>query len=426
MPPKASKKAKAPPPPPGPPPAPVPLQEACVADGMAGVLGVARLEGELRVAEATAAMVEWRVSECRRAGELELDLTASDLEDVPGEELATLPWLRVLSLDRNRLTHESTWGALSARALPALKALCVRGNALLGPLPEALGAIAGGLEELALDDNMITALPLSAAALRDLQWLSLCNNQIGPEIPGPVLGAWTKLTHLDVRCNKLTSLPPELGECTALQELLLGDNLLASLPESIGHCTQLRVLAAGRNALVELPTGLAACTALEVLDVSHNKLTVLPGEVLEPLAQLRQLLASCNQLGFLPDQIGTLANLEVLALSGNQLKALPDSWTGLASLRELYCQNNAGITALPACAITWKALATAQFKGCKLKALPPGVEEAWAQLEVLDAQGKKPTLKVPEDIKAKLPRAARLLGATFVKAKAKKAGKAKK
>ena len=33
------------------------------------------LEGEERVAEATAAVVEWRVSECRRAGDLELDLT---------------------------------------------------------------------------------------------------------------------------------------------------------------------------------------------------------------------------------------------------------------------------------------------------------------------------------------------------------------
>jgi Leucine-rich repeat (LRR) protein len=120
--------------------------------------------------------VEHAASECLREGRLELDLAELQLRELPAGALARLPWLHVLDLSRNELQAEALFGgggggggggatALHAAALPDLRSLSACHNALVGPLPPGLGALAPCLEELSLEGNLITALPAEAAAL---------------------------------------------------------------------------------------------------------------------------------------------------------------------------------------------------------------------------------------------------------------------
>jgi len=406
-------------------------------------LGLTPLCVAQREAANLAAMVEFRVSECLREGHLELDLARMGLLEAPAGALSRVPWLHVLDVSGNELAGEAL-AALSRSALPALKCLSACGNLICGPLPASVGSLAPGLEELALDNNRLTSLPASMAGLRELQWLSLAGNALAPSLPGPLLAAWSgALRHLDLRGNQLTSLPPELGDCAALEALFLGDNQLEGLPETLGGAAALRLLSAPRNAIVELPTGLAGCAALRVLDLCENKLTVVPGEVLEPLRELRELLLSGNALVMLPEQVGACSALEVLAVANNQLSELPAALGALGALRELYAQGNKALAALPEAMGACTQLRTLSLRFCKIKGLPSCViararahththkhahshlfthahtplrrgAAAWTELEHLDARGKaKNTLKVPEDLLIELKRKCKSLYSTM-------------
>jgi len=390
MPPK--KKAKAPPP-----PALFPVFPRQQPLPSHAQLGITPLASAQLLARALGARVEHAVSECQREGSLDLDLAELGLSELPAAALARVPWLHVLELSRNELQAGAllgSGGALRAAALPELRSLSACHNALVGPLPPGLGALAPCLEELSLEGNLITALPAEAAALASLQWVSLASNRLR-ELPGGVLGAWAALRYLDLRSNQLAALPPELACCASLEELHVSGNALVALPE-VWQAPRLAVLCAAQNALVELPTGLAACAALEAVDLSANKLTVLPGEVVEGWPCLRELYLSANALAFLPEQLGQLQGLEVLAAGGNQLTALPGSLGRCAALRELYLGGNKGLASLPEGVEGWAGLHTLSLRACKFKTLPLGCAE-WRGLQHLDARGaKKNILKLPE------------------------------
>ncbi len=422
MPPKGKGKAK---PPPKPPLFPAfPRQE--LRPGHAA-LGITPLAHAQLLARALAARVERAASDCQREGHLELDLAELQLRELPAALLAQLPWLQVLDLSRNELQSGALFGgggALRAAALPELRSLSACHNALVGPLPPGLGALAPCLEELSLEGNLITAVPQACAALAALQWVSLASNRL-TELPGGVVGAWAALRHLDLRGNQLAALPPELARCALLEELHLTGNALTALPEE-WQAPRLAVLCAGQNALAELPTGLAACRALQVLDVSGNRLTVLPGEVVEGWPRLRELFCSGNALAFLPEQLGQLGELEVLAAAGNQLTALPGGLRGCSALRELYLGGNKGLAALPEGVAAWAGLHTLSLRACRFKTLPLECA-AWHALEHLDARGaKKNLLKMPEVVyEALRPHVSSLQGALGAGSRAGVAGVAK-
>ncbi len=104
---------------------------------------------------------------------------------------------------------------------------------------------------------------------------------------------------LDLRNNKLISLPKEIGNLVMLQYLSLHCNQLTSLPEEIGHLVM-----------------------LQKLDLDSNKLTSLPKEI-GNLAMLQVLDLRYNQLTSLPKEIGNLVTLQYLYLYNNQLTSLP-------------------------------------------------------------------------------------------------------
>lgn len=327
-----------------------------------------------------------------------------------------MPGLQVLDAARNLLPN-AVFDDLAA--VDDLRAVNLCSNQLAAVLPDSIGSLSPALEELCLDENVITALPPAAAALASLTWVSLRRNLFA-DFPGGLLAAWRNLVHLDLRDNKLTALPEELGECTALQELLLTGNQLTALPEGIRGCTSLLVLLANRNQLASLTLGLQGCVSLQHLDATANKLVDVPGAVLGALPRLRQLFLGLNKIAEVPPEIGACTDLEVLSLSTNALKGLPEDVGKLSRLREIYCGNNP-MASLPPTVTGWTQLQQGVFRNCKLKTLPPGVEESWSGARLVDvrAKGKKDTCKVSTEVQ-ELMKKTRMVGVVWTKPKKKK------
>jgi Leucine-rich repeat (LRR) protein len=388
------------------------LYEIAPLDGRDGVLGVEALEVSERVREALVEQVEQRIGIAIANGELDLDLKDCGLSEIP-DALFGLQWLQVLDLSRNYLVP----GVFSdLKDLAGLRAINLSGNLLALTLPASFGDLPQAIEEISIDDNNVEALPIEALNLSSLSWFSARRNLLR-EIPGQVLGAWSNLTYLDLRQNKLVTLPPEIGACTSLLELYLNDNALVELPSELGHCGKLEVLSVQRNKLTSVPLSLGGCISLQTLDFTGNVLTEIPIGMLGRLSNLRHLFLGTNKLQTLPSDIGLCLSLEQLSAPSNQLKILPDEIGNLSKLIEINCGNNPIVT-LPPGVIGWVSMQSGIFRNCKLKALPAGVEAAWKAALLLDvrAKGKKDTCKAVDTIKSEL-KFTRIVGVIWSKPK---------
>lgn len=114
--------------------------------------------------------------------------------------------------------------------------------------------------------------------------------------------------------NQLSSLRSgggQLGDLSLLRVLDLRENRLRSLPEEISGLTELRELFLSHNLLERLPQATSRLHKLEILEVSHNRLS--------SVAEVRQL-----------------ASLRVLLLDGNaDLRTLPASLATCDSLADI-------------------------------------------------------------------------------------------
>uniref|UniRef100_A0A452UHI4 Leucine-rich repeat-containing protein 59 n=1 Tax=Ursus maritimus TaxID=29073 RepID=A0A452UHI4_URSMA len=106
----------------------------------------------------------------------ELDLSLSDLNEVPVKELAALPKATVLDLSCNKLT------SLPADfcSLTHLVKLDLSKNKLQ-QLPADFGRLVN-LQHLDLLNNRLVTLPVSFAQLKSLKWLDLKDNPLDPAL----------------------------------------------------------------------------------------------------------------------------------------------------------------------------------------------------------------------------------------------------
>ena len=84
------------------------------------------------------------------------------------------------------------------------------------------------------------------------------------------------LKHLDLRNNKLTSLPERFSQLSSLKYLWLNNTNLTSLPESISQLSSLQQLTLASNNLTSLPESIGQHSYLRYIVLINNKLTSLP------------------------------------------------------------------------------------------------------------------------------------------------------
>ena len=222
------------------------------------------------------------------------------------------------------------------------------------------------------------------------------------------------MRYLDLRDNKLTSLPAEVGNCLLLERLFVGNNELTALPDDvrasvllcvwcsafltvsrhnpcvpravhaytlfalarrclccvqIGKLRFLVELQAQNNKITAIPDAIKACGKLTLLHMGSNQLTELPGDLWESLPDLKELYLYKNTITACPPEIGSLTKLEILSLAGNKISSLPDTVGNLTMLREVYMGGNP-MSEVPPTVGAWTEVQEVSFRGAKLKSLP--------------------------------------------------------
>jgi Leucine-rich repeat (LRR) protein len=114
------------------------------------------------------------------------------------------------------------------------------------------------LQELSLDDNLISFIPALCTKLKKLN----ANGNRILFIPSEI-GLCIKLQELSLNENRISLIPPEIGLCTKLRRLYLDHNFISSIPSEIGSCIRLSKLSLLSNPIRSLPPELENCKELE-------------------------------------------------------------------------------------------------------------------------------------------------------------------
>ena len=146
----------------------------------------------------------------------------------------------------------------------------------LSTLPDEIGALAK-LKLLDVSNNKIVRLPASIYDLKSLHTLIVGHNTLtDASFPKPAANeknVFPNLHHLDIVENQLTILPEFVYQAHSLQEFLASDNTIAALEPAIGSLVSLKQLDMRRNKLNSVPFELTVCAKLKTLQLEENPIS---------------------------------------------------------------------------------------------------------------------------------------------------------
>ncbi|XP_053324764.1 leucine-rich repeat-containing protein 40 [Spea bombifrons] len=256
----------------------------------------------------------------RAIGELsglqKLNLSHNKIKELPAE-LANLQSLKSLLIQHNQL--EEIPDALGR--LGSLDQLDVSNNQL-----KTISSCIGGLSclvRLNLSHNRLKTLPAEIGQLKNVKQLD-CTSNLLESVPSS-LGGMDSLEQLYLRQNKLTDLP-ELS-CKLLKELHVGNNQINTLgPQHLKHLCSISVLELRDNKLKSLPEEITLLQGLERLDLTNNDLGGLPN-ALGNLPNLKSLQLDGNPLRGLRRDLLSKGTQELLKYLRSRIQA-PEVKTG--------------------------------------------------------------------------------------------------
>ncbi|CAG8543027.1 9497_t:CDS:10, partial [Racocetra fulgida] len=312
-----------------------------------------------------------------------LFLIGNQLTDKLPESFQNLISLQELDIRRNQITSLDT-----ISLIPNLEILLIEYNSVL-----TVEISSKSLQKLIMSKNQLTHFSLKETEsslielslananlctlqndlferLLSVQKLDLRNNKL-TSIPTTV-GLMTNLTHLTCISNTLRTLPSEICSLVSLHTLDIHFNHLVSLPQEIWLCRSLATLNVSSNLLEQFPAppttsstdppplvhslrnlylcdnaltagifnSISLFSELEILNISFNFLDEIPPGKLSKNSHLTELYLSGNQLSSLPEDIEKLTNLSVLHINGNRLTTLPAELSKIRKLVVLDVGNN--------------------------------------------------------------------------------------
>ncbi len=145
----------------------------------------------------------------------------------------------------------------------------------LTTIPSEISALTK-LKHLDISQNKISTLPASLYSLHALHTLIASHNALTDEsFPAAPKGvdlfsALPFLHHVDLLDNHLTKLPDFVYSTHPIQELIASDNDITALEPGIGALSGLKHIDLRRNKLVSLPWELTTCTKLRIMRFEEN------------------------------------------------------------------------------------------------------------------------------------------------------------
>ncbi|XP_048457834.1 leucine-rich repeat-containing protein 40 isoform X2 [Rhincodon typus] len=215
-----------------------------------------------------------------------LNISHNKLKELP-DELWNLTSLRSLYLHHNELERIQE----GIGKLIHLEELDVSSNQLTA-IPSTLGELSSLLKFI-LANNKLKYIPLDISKMRSLKLLDASHNEL-EGVPSE-LANMVSLQQLYLRHNKLHHLP-QLPSCKYLKELHVGNNQIEYLgSEHLKNLSAVTVLELRDNKLKSLPDEILMLQDLERLDLTNNDISSLPYG-LGNLPKLMSLLLEGNPL----------------------------------------------------------------------------------------------------------------------------------
>ncbi|KAM8888929.1 leucine-rich repeat-containing protein 40 isoform 2-T2 [Synchiropus picturatus] len=244
----------------------------------------------------------------------QLRLSHNQLRSLP-VEVCTLRNLRSLTLQQNMLENLPE----ELGQMGNLTELDVSNNQL-SVLPSSLGHLTC-LQKLHLQHNKLSCLPESLVQLTGVKVLDCSNNQI-TDIP-PSLSKMKALEQLYLRHNKIHSLPQL--PAPSLKEFYIGNNQIEQLEsEQLSSLSVISVLELRDNKIKSLPDQITALHSLSRLDLTNNDISTLPAS-LGLLPNLKALLLEGNPLRGIRRDLLTKGTNELLKYLRGRIKEEPES-----------------------------------------------------------------------------------------------------
>ncbi|XP_021111207.1 leucine-rich repeat-containing protein 40 isoform X2 [Heterocephalus glaber] len=196
-----------------------------------------------------------------------LNVSHNKLKILP-EEVTNLKNLKGLYLQHNELSCLPE----GFEQLSSLEDLDLSNN-LLTAVPGSFSSLSS-LMRLNLSSNQLKNLPAEISRMKKLKHLD-CNSNLLETIP-PEFAGMESLELLYLRRNKLRFLP-EFLSCRLLKELHVGENQIEMLgAEHLKHLSSILVLDLRDNKLKSVPDEITLLQSLERLDLSNNDISSLP------------------------------------------------------------------------------------------------------------------------------------------------------
>ncbi|MEM7476761.1 MAG: leucine-rich repeat domain-containing protein, partial [Planctomycetota bacterium] len=279
----------------------------------------------------------------KKANARTLNLSGMDLAEIPSE-IGQITTLEEIRLDHNRLSNLP----MSIRELPYLRVLRLQGNSF-GTFPRGMMQFFDSLETIYLDpgnriepkceivevDKAISQL-LSFADKKSPS-VVLQNSGLR-RLPTDICKKLKSLRHLDLSWNQLKEIPSSISELTKLQTLRLSGNRISQLPEELCDLENLREIHVDSNELLTLPERIGALSKLQMLQLRKNKIQTLPKSLAD--LRLHELDLSEVQLEEVPKSVFRINGLRRLNLCMNQIAQIPDDCALAANLESLDLSQN--------------------------------------------------------------------------------------
>ncbi|HWZ36342.1 MAG TPA: leucine-rich repeat domain-containing protein, partial [Mucilaginibacter sp.] len=266
------------------------------------------------------------VGALKQLRKLSIELTGNNLNISP---LANLTQLSSFYLKLNGYPLEGVEAISNFKNLENLELIQCK----IGVMPDVFKEMKY-LKTVILGNDEITKVPVSLFNLPALENLDLMPNRL-TYLPPLISYGCTKLKHVNLSLNQLTSLPQAFGGLRDLETINCSNNKIETIPDGWAYLTHLKEVNFAINRLTEFPEGLQNNHSVERITLFFNNIETFPDVDGEDY-KLRYLGITGNRNMFaLPEHIGSYTQLDSLEAQYLSLNGLPESLGDCKKLKML-------------------------------------------------------------------------------------------